>query len=205
MAIVLICPLLAGSLRANGSLGVSDITPTFYSIQMYISHGYVFVRTVIFDYNSWKSVKNVTLKAIGPENRTTEEVVFDQYLSGKDTTHFKQVTGNSFYQPYSSYNASNLSQTISEVANLTVTFAFTSINAEVLMISASDIHGKVATSSFELQGGYVGAGITIAIPYLITLAMFGTVVTMLAKSRKFSIREKNVTPRESGMRSRKMR
>jgi hypothetical protein len=205
LAIVLICPLFACSMRASGNLGVTDITPTFYSIQLYVSHSYVFVKTVIFDYNSWKSVKNVTLKAIGPDNRTVEEVVFNQYLSGNEASHFKQLAGNSFYQHYSSYNTSNLTQTIAEVANLTVIFAFTSINAEVLTISASDIHGKVAASSFELQGGYIGSGVAIALPYLIAFAMLGTVITMLAKSRKFSINTKNMVRKERGMISRKSR
>ncbi|MEM3851730.1 MAG: hypothetical protein QXP70_01880 [Methanomassiliicoccales archaeon] len=173
---------------AKGSVQVTDITPTFYSVQIYVSHGFVFVKGVVFDYNSWHSIKTVTVSAYGGNNEVVERVIFFQNASSEGSVYgvqyFKQVVGNSFFVPYSDAYASSNSSALGDITNLTVVFAFTHIDANVINMSVKDIYGKTAYTDVQIEGGYIGAGISFSLVFALAAAIAGAAISMFLRVRK---------------------
>jgi len=183
LAILFLSPVLISGL-ATASLGVTDITPTFYSIQLYFQNGRMFVKTVVFDYNSWRSIDSVRFSATGASGNTVEQVTFYQYGNNGTSDTFVQTSGSAFIPSLSWFNASDLVQTVSQRCNLTVTFAFAPFNAQSVTISTTDIHGKTAESSIQIASGYLGTGIQSAEYVIPFAAAIGTVLLVVLRSRR---------------------
>ncbi len=185
--LLMVVSMLAFTAPAAATIGVSDITPTFYSLQVYPSNGHVFVRAVVFDYNSWRSISEVIFNAIGPGNTTVESVIFKQYSpNGTLSDSFTQSAGSHFLPLYSEFNASDLTATVSERCNMTVLFAFTSMAADYLTISVIDIHGKIASSNIAVESGYIGSNIAVPLPLILSASIVATAASIVLKSWKFS-------------------
>jgi hypothetical protein len=174
---------------ALGSVSVTDITPTFSSVQTYVNHGLVFVKVTVFDYNSWRSVKSVTVTSYGVGMKVTEQVMF---VSNGTGSYFRQTAGNAFYAPASYYSASNSSDSLSAIANITVLFAFTKINGSLLNITARDIYGKETYSSIQIQGGYLGNGVAIGLPLLLIVSLISSIIAIILKGRREMKEAKNM-------------
>lgn len=185
--LALLVSVVAFAAPARATLGVSDITPTFYSLQVNASGGHVFVRTVVFDYNSWRSISEVVFTAVGSGNTTVESVIFKQYgPNGTVADSFMQTAGSHFLPLFSGFNASGLTATVSERCNMTVVFAFTSMAAQYLTISVIDIHGKMASSNIAVESGYIGGNLGAPLPLMLSGSLVATLAAVVLKSRKFS-------------------
>lgn len=183
--LVFLLSMTCVSVPAKAQIGVTDITPTFYSLQIYPSNGHIIVKAVVFDYNSWHSIAQVIFEAKASNNATVESVLFQQYgTNGTISDSFSQTAGRHFDPAYSAYYSSNLTDTISERCNMTVIFALTPMSADYLTISVIDIHGKVASSDMAVQSGYIGSGMVASSPLLVGSAAAATLVAVLMKSRK---------------------